>query len=268
MNINHCPASIKNDAISYFGKIYDIKHIKYDLMRDINVKDFLSSLFDAKYWFYIITNYTIDSKLIEITDEEANALIYSEKISDRLKNIISECLINEYFFVKSSKKSSHSRKKCLTLCDVIDELTYPDVKITFKIGCRHIFMRKWIDNISSEYRIYIYANKIRYIEKYIQSKTKLYSKEEEIKYAKEVITFCNEFKNNLEYDDFIVDIAKINNVSKYIVIEINTPMYLYGGLQLGNYDWDHEKIHTTNEIIFRYEVFTEIGKIINEVIIK
>ena len=87
--MTHNPAIIENDTITYFGKTYDIKHIKYDLMREMNIKDYLSSLFDAKWWLDIITDYTVESKLIEITNDEANLLINSEKISDRLTTFMS-----------------------------------------------------------------------------------------------------------------------------------------------------------------------------------
>jgi hypothetical protein len=225
---------------SYSVEEIEIEELKLngnDLSSEM--KDLYSIKYGAEFWLNILTAYTIPSKLLAISDNEAHDIVYDEKLSDRIiKNIDFN-----YEFVKSSKKSSHKKLKCKGINDYLEELTDANVKMTFKKGCRYILFRKWI-NIKSEFRLYIHNGIFIYMENYTNYQNPL------IRF--EVLKFFNKFEKLLTYRSYVVDIALLDDDS-FVVIEINTPMYLYGGLQLGNYAWESDYIHNLKFPIYRYK---------------
>jgi len=209
-----------------------------------------ASFYDATVWYPWITNWTPKSILIKLSDEEINNLIYEQTLTNERKLQICQYLRDGYNFVKSSKKSSHQSTKVTTIDQFIEEMTHPNVVMSLKNGCRHVFLRQFINKIHSEYRIYVYQNQIRYIEEYLKKYGSL-SSLTAVPRKKQILDYVEKVMKNIKYHDYILDICLLHDDS-YLIIEINTPMYLFGGLHLGVYYYESDFIHTTPEPIFRY----------------
>jgi hypothetical protein len=194
-----------------------------------------ASYYDAIIWYNHVIEYSPDSVFLELTDEEAN-LIIKEWRFDRKEEIVR--LLETYNFIKTSTKSSHSGKKILTFDDFMEELTHPNLIMSFKKGCRHLFFRKYIETILAEYRIYFYGNKIKYIEEYVSKDNLLLTKE--------IIEFVKKVNESVPYEDYLLDVCRTPD--GYLVIEINTPLYLFGGIHLIKYEYYLSKIHYGNAI--------------------
>ena len=122
----------------------------------------------AEKWYYILDDMTPESYIFEITDEDIECLMKGE-LSESLEINLQKGLNNGYHFIRSTAKSSHSRKKVMNLTDCLEELTNACLIMSYKYMCRHIFMRKYV-NINQEYRCYVYKGKLRYIEEYYNQK--------------------------------------------------------------------------------------------------
>ena len=201
-----------------------------------------ASFYDAQIWYPWLEQSTIESRFIVLTDDEVEQLIYNQTLPDDKKDLVLANIKAEFRFVKSSKKSSHFRKKVKTYEQFIEEITHPQVAMSFKNGCKAIFMRRYVDNIQDEYRIYVYQGIIRYVEKYV-AKTSCDQSQEIIEYVRKVIPF-------IKYQDYVLDVATLSNGS-FTCIEINTPIYLFAGLQNVDYYFEKDKIHSTEEPIIR-----------------
>lgn len=174
---------------------------------------FVARYFGAEKWYPKTIGYTPRSRLIEITDEEAYDLTLDDKkLSLRLITCLQEALDDNLHFIKSSWKSSQTKKKVLTVDDCLEQLDYGGVVMSFKRGCRYIFMREYI-NIEKEYRVVIYENRIRYIEGFNPPVEKL-------------VSFIKTLPDI--YRDMTIDIGEADG--EFFIVEINTPPYLLAGL--------------------------------------
>ena len=203
-----------------------------------------ASLYDAIIWYPWIEKFTMKSIFIPLTEEDVDLLIFNQELPDDKELQVKEYIKQGYRFIKSSKKSSHTRKKVTTYEIALDELCHPEVIISFKNGCRHIFMRQYVDGLMNEFRIYIYKKKIRYIECYIK---KTYIDDSTVKALIEYVIKVDE---EVKYEDYILDIAE-TTIENFICIEINTPAYLFGGLHYADYYFERDKIHETEVPIIR-----------------
>lgn len=219
-----------------------------------------ASFYDATIWYPWLVKWTPKSIFMELNDDEVNDLIYEKTVSDEKKEQIIKYLDEGYNFIKSSKKSSHQCPKILNFDDFIEEITHPDIVMSFKKGCHHIFFRKFIENIHTEYRIYIYKSQIRYIEEYLKKNESL-NLENALFRKKDIINYVTKVMKDIKYHDYILDICLVPE-NQFMVIEINTPMYLLGGIHLGTYNYDAEQIHSAENPIFR---FKDKDDIINEI---
>lgn len=201
-----------------------------------------ASFYDAQVWYPWLQPYTAESRFITLTDDEIKQLIYDQSLPDDKKKMVIANIKDGFQFVKSSKKSSHFKKRVKTYDHFIEEITHPQVVMSFKNGCNAVMMRRYIDGIQDEYRVYVYQGIIRYVEKYID-KTHHDRSSDIIACVKDVMTA-------VPYQDFVLDIATLAN-GNLTCIEINTPVYLFAGLQNVDYYFEREKLHTTTEPIIR-----------------
>lgn len=67
---------------------------------------------------------------------------------------------------------------------------------------------------------------------------------------KPLIEFTMEVDKRLKYRDYLLDICSNNGI--LTVIEINTPLYLFGGIHLGVYFYMKDTIHTATTPIYHY----------------
>lgn len=225
------------------------------------IERYQASFYGAEYWLDEIEDLTMKSILRRISQEDVELLMNEENpsVREETKAFISSGLAQNLNFIKSSKKSSHWRKYCRTLDDCIEELSHADVIMSFKRGCRHILMRQYI-KMDSEYRAVVYDGNITYIERYLQHGD---TEPEEIcfQHLDALVKFLHRVKRCLHYRDMIIDVCSLpdcNNES--LVIEINTPPYLYGGLHLLA-DEEKQVVYTKNGTIpVRYKDY--FGKIV------
>ena len=209
--------------------------------------------YGAEVWYKPLEDITPKSVLIELEEKEIQELINNHTLSKEKEDLLTNYLKEGYGFIKSSKKSSHSFKKCTTYEDCLEELTHPQIIMSFKKGCKYIFMRQFMENICSEFRVYIYQNKIKYMEEYLKQE-KIEQNMEEVKNS--IIEFVEKKvipRLSSTYQDFVVDLFYLKN-KNFLVIEVNTPLYLHCGTHLIDYDWEKHSIHASGEkIIFRYK---------------
>src|SRR5437868_6919107 len=76
----------------------------------------------AENWYDKISNFTPKSMLIKLDDNDVNRLMNSQ-LSDKLKEELQAAMNANYHFIKSTSKSSHSRKYMTNLDECLDELT-------------------------------------------------------------------------------------------------------------------------------------------------
>ncbi len=205
-----------------------------------------ASFYDATVWYPWIQDFTMKSKFIDLSPEEVHNLIYDQELPDDKKKLVLKYIKQGYQFVKSSKKSSHFRIKVTSYDKFIDEITHPQVIMSFKNGCHCIFMREYIKDLGNEYRVYIYQQKIRYIECYLR---KHHITGEEGGTVDKLTKYIKEIMPHVKYHDYVLDIGERQN--GFICIEINTPLYLFAGLNYTDYYFERDKIHMTDEIIMR-----------------
>ena len=206
-----------------YNPVKDVRDINLDVFENKNmsieeqIKRTQAKQYWAEKWYPQITNYTPESLLIPITDYDIAKLyqmggeelpLDSKYLSNKLQEQLQKAIDSEFCFLKSSSCSSHSRNKVTSLNDCVEELTNPRIIMSFKYGCRYIFMRKYITNMIIEYRCYTYQNKLRYIEEY--------SNETHYKYnfgeLKELICdYINQVSKSLSYCDMTINIALLDN---------------------------------------------------------
>jgi hypothetical protein len=173
------------------------------------------------------------------------------QLSDYLKEKLQYGMDLGYNFVRSSAKSSHSRKAVETLDDCLDELTNASIITQLKRGDLHIIMRKYI-NLRSEYRCYIHKGKLTYMEEYLDKTPALNKSETAYKVQKEqLIEYITQEvmpKLHDKYESYTVDIGEefFQNSITLIVIEINTPIGCLAGLSLCNYRFKQDEIENTD----------------------
>ena len=252
------PIIINNDIIKFPSWLSNIIIKKKDLPKIKNTTEndqiisIHSSFYDATIWYPWIIKWTPKSIFMELNEKEINDLIYEHNLSKERQKEVEYYLNQGYNFIKSSKKSSHLSTKVLTYENFIEEITHPNIIISFKKGCKHIFFREFIENIGEEYRIYIFRNEIRYIEEYIK-KDKSLDVYQAIIRKINIIDYVIQVMKDVKYQDYILDIGLTSSENSFLVIEINTPLYLFGGLHLSNYLNNSEKIHKAIYPIFRYK---------------
>lgn len=201
-----------------------------------------ASFYDATVWYPWIREFTPESRFIDLSDGEIKDLIYEGEMSKEKKALVLSNIRDGFRFIKSSKKSSHFRRKVNDYDKFLEEITHPQVVMSFKDGCSHIFMRKYVDDIQEEYRIYVYKNAIRYVERYVRWKDVDFSKERLIEYLAKVCP-------KIRYEDYILDVASVTD--GFICIEINTPPYLFAGFNNADYYFERDKIHLAETPIVR-----------------
>lgn len=204
-----------------------------------------ASYYDADKWYPMISEYTPKSIFMDISNIDAEDIIEHWKFNRQLEV---EKILTEYHFVRSSARSSHTGRKVTTFNEFMDEITHPNVIMSFKRGCRKIMFREYIDDILAEYRIYVWNGSIRYIEEYTR---KQIISTDPIILKQSITNYALEVGKRISYLDYIIDIGYSQN-NGFFVIEMNTPFYLLGGLHLGNYHYESDRIHYTSKIIFRY----------------
>lgn len=206
-----------------------------------------ASFYDATVWYPWIEKWTPESRFIVLTKEEINNLIYNQELPKEKKQLVLQNIKDGFQFVKSSKKSSHFRGKIKNYEKFIEEITHPQVVMSFKNGheiedmwypC--IFMRKYI-NIKNEYRLYVYKNVLRYVEKYI-------TKEDDADIKQKITDYFNKIRNDIKYEDYVIDLGTTSD--GLVCIEINTPLYLFCGLHKCDYYFRRDDIHNAAEPIF------------------
>jgi hypothetical protein len=247
-------ANLNPNGITIDNKIDTIKW--FDTK---NIIHFQSSFYGAEYWYKDLEGFTPRSKLILLSQEDIELItnIDNKTFTTSTCNKIQLALDNELHFIKSSKKSSHTQHPVYTLQECINEIgNYSDVLISLENGCRWLFMRKYIKNISEEYRVIIYNGKITYMEQYLVNYIGMYMNTINAKQMKtELINFVNKILPILHYKDATLDIARTKE-KFFIIIKVNIPQYLIS--DLGDID-----IYNNIEYIpFRY---MSIYNIIDEV---
>ena len=150
--------------------------------------------------------------------------------------------------------------------------------MSFKCGCRYLFMREYIDNIIEEYRVIIYEGKITYIEQYLVNYDERYMDVQKAKAMKQnLIEYVNSnILPKLHYKDATLDIARIdidkeqlNTIAiakkQFLIIEVNTPPYLFAGLGLCDIATEPTLVYThkaNNYIPFRYmSIYNSIDEV-------
>jgi len=179
------------------------------------------------------------------------------ELTESLKINLQKGLDEGYEFIRSSAKSSHSRKRVKTVEDCLEEITNACVIMSYKYLCRHILMRKYIE-IKQEYRCYVYQKKLRYIEEYYDPENKDHNIEEYHIIKKNIEEYIGQITEKLRdiYDDYTVDLGIVDG--KLTVIEINTPMYLLAGTIMAKYEYITDLIHKTERPIFKFKIQNEI----------
>lgn len=186
------------------------------------IMHYQASFYGAEHWYHEIEHYTPRSVLIELTDDDIVGLLDTEnrRFSPRVHTIITEALQSGLHFIKSSKKSSHMQRSVYTVEECLQEITdYADVIMSFKYGCRYLFLREYVD-IDSEYRVVVYRGVVTYIE--------LYAGETRPD-TNMLLQFMETVLSGLHYKDATVDVALLRD-GTLTVIEVNTPPYLFAGL--------------------------------------
>lgn len=162
------PVKIEKDVVIFPEWLTEdivVQLSEFKIKKNNTIEDEIISLhasyYDAINWYPQIKDYTPDSVFIELTDEEVAHLINDDhQFPPDKVNLVNKFIADGYQFVKSTRKSSHSGKKINNFEEFMDEITHPQVVMSFKKGCRSIFMRKYIENIISEYRVYVYDKKL------------------------------------------------------------------------------------------------------------
>ena len=206
-----------------------------------------ASFYDATVWYPLLESFTPESVLIPLNDDEIKTLIYEQRLSDEKRSLVMSYIRSGYNFVKSSKKSSHFRIKVKNYEQFIEEITHPQVIMSFKNGCKHIFMRRYIDNMTDEYRVYVYRSKLRYVERYIAKSDNALGDAMKTR----IVEYIDVASPHITYEDYVLDIALLSD-GQLMCIEINTPLYLFAGLQHADYTFERDKIHDAIEPIFRW----------------
>lgn len=208
-----------------------------------------ASFYDATVWYPWIKDWTPESRFISLTEGEVKDLIWEQKLPDDKKSLVLSYIRQGFRFVKSSKKSSHFRLKVASYEQFLDEITHPQVIMSFKNGCSNIFMRRYVDDITAEYRVYVYGKKIRYAERYLL-RVKAAKDEDDQQVGNSLVDYVTRVMESIRYMDFVLDVAAVP--SGFICIEINTPVYLFAALNFAQYYFERDKIHTAEEPIFRF----------------
>ena len=214
---------------------------KIILGKNMSIDDYIirkhASYYDATIWYKWVKEFSPKSYFVELTQTEIQIII--EKGEFEKKEMVMELLNSGYNFIKTTNKSSHNFKRVITFEDFLDEVTHPNLIMSFKKGCTTLFFRKYIEEIQSEYRVYFHQNKIKYIEEYISRVPQSIEK---------LVNFAKEVNEKVKYEDYVLDFC--STPSGFFVIEINTPFYLLGGLHLCSYQWYLDKIHNSGPVFF------------------
>ncbi len=214
------------------------------------VMNYQCKFYGAEYWYERLRGVTPRSKLIRLDDDDVYGLLQEDDryFTDRLKVELVSGLQESLNFIKSSKKSSHSKSPVYSLDDCLKELCdYADVLYSIKNGCRYLFMREYLSDITAEYRCILHHGHITYIERYVGD-THVYPS---IKYI--IMQFLQEqVLPKLHYMDATIDLACLRN-GTYTVIEINTPPYLLAGLSLMSTERERDILYSGSSVILRWK---------------
>jgi hypothetical protein len=213
---------------------------KITLGKNMSMEDYIirkhASYYDATIWYSWVKEFSPKSYFVELTQLEVQLII--EKGEFERKEMVMELLNSGYNFVKTTNKSSHRVRRVITFEDFLEEITHPNLVMSFKRGCTTLFFRKYIDDIQNEFRVYFHQNKIKYMEEYIHGVPQS---------VKELVEFAKRVNEKVRYEDYVLDFC-FSATGGFIVIEINTPFYLLGGLHLCSYKWYLDKIHNSEPV--------------------
>jgi hypothetical protein len=214
------------------------------LGKNMTVEDVIirkhASYYDATIWYPWVERWSPKSVFMDLGDVIATT---TGTFPEHMKPAVVKLINDGYNFVKTTTKSSHNLTRVTSYEDFLDEVTHPNLVMSFKKGCRTLFFREYIDDIKAEYRIYFHGGVIKYVEEY-----KRVSGFTTLSYEA-VATFANTVNANVRYKDYVLDICWCP--TGFLVIEINTPFYLFGGLHLCGYQFYLDKIHN-HEPVFVY----------------
>lgn len=122
--------------------------------------------------------------------------------------------------------------------------------MSFKHNCQYIFIREFV-NLSNEYRCIVIGSELVYIERYIGE----YKINMEEFYKVKTLSLI--VRDVLKYDDVIFDIGILDN-GEAILIEVNTPPYLFGGIHLMDEEEYDSCIYNSTSLILRWQEFNMI----------
>lgn len=208
-------------------------------------------VYGANTWYNIIKDYTPESELLKLSDNEIKTFSKGE-IPDKIELFKTKImdLITKYQFVKTTHASSHSFKPMLSYEDFCEEMTNARIIMSFRrYKCEYLFFRKWT-TINCECRIYVYHNEIKYMECY-RDINKIFNP----KMFKDMYSFVTDTiipLTKTTWSDFTIDLYLDEDTNTWKVIEINSPMWLYAGAYLIDYQWNKKRIHETNKPICHY----------------
>lgn len=214
------------------------------LLQEQNIK------YGAQVWYPLMhgTNMTPDSVLLALTSSEI-ALLKKGEVPDSLRERV-EPLLTTYQFMKTTHKSSHQFRPITNYDEFVEEITEPDIIMSFRrYSCGHLLFRKYV-SMSLECRVYVYQSKVRYMECYRDVNNEFVPEMflDMLKFVEqEVIPALAS-----AYDNFTPDIYFDKDKQKWNCIEINSPVWLKAGMYHIDYEWNRDLIHTTEKPLCRY----------------
>jgi hypothetical protein len=187
----------------------------------------MASFYGAEYWYpeLYAQGLTPESRLIPLSEDDVQHILVHGTFSSDVETAIQAGLDAGFHFIKSSKKSSNMCRAVYNMGEATAEICdYADVLITFKYGCRYLFMRRYVD-IDTEYRVVVHHGQVRYVELHTlrTDTTPIADVEHRIQQCIAGVISA------MHYRDATVDIALLRDGS-WTCIEINTPIYMFAGL--------------------------------------
>lgn len=232
---------------------------EFDTCNDANDIEIITNKQNLKYganeWYPYIKDYTAESVLLELTNEQIEIFSAGEVPLDLdFKNTVEKLISDGYTFVKSTHKSSYAKKPMTCYEDFTNEITEANVIMSFRrYKCKFLFFRKW-EKIDFECRVYVHDNRIKYMEQGIDNNniwTPNLFPHARIFVEEKIIPIL---KN--KYTAFTSDLYLDKN-GNWKIVEINSPLWLKAGTYRIDYSREKDRIHNTRDIICRYKDIKE-----------
>jgi len=227
-----------------------------------NLYDTLCESYDANKWYHKIKEFTFESVLIDLSQNQINYILEKESddfgLVDKINNeILPLTTNNNKIFVRlyslSPKDSIYFPSMIISNADdVIQLLRSSERTIDYlkNYSNQGIILRQYEKSLKSknEFRLFIFDKKLRAISQYqYYIKIEKYSDSDlrQIIYDS-ICDYFNKVANLIDYSDYVLDIVFLNNFSTIKIIEINTfgPGLLSEG---GLFDWknDYDIMHNS-----------------------